>query len=146
MSRVSAGPTMSTAHFGCEGLLRGEVREPLSSSLPEVYCISSLGCHNKILQTVWLNAQGFMFLQFWSPGCARSRSDKVWSAARAFFLFADSRLSGSLYTQPHWELGPQRMNLRDGGGGQNSVYTSHLPEDVWEKAHCLVNTTVLTYW
>lgn len=30
--------------------------------------------------------------------------------------FADSRLSGSLYTQPHWELGPQRMNLRGGGG------------------------------
>lgn len=116
MSRISAGPTMSTAHFGCESLLRGEVREPLSSSLPEVYCISSLGCHNKIPQTVWLNAQGFMFLQFWSPGCARSRSDKVWSAARAFFLFADSRLSGSLYTQPHWELGPQRMNLRGGGG------------------------------
>lgn len=60
--------------------------------------------------------------------------------------FADSRLSGSLYTQPHWELGPQRMNLRQGEGGQNSVYTSHLLEDVWEKAHCLVSTTVLTYW
>lgn len=125
-SCISAGPTVSTAHFGCEDLLRGEVGEFLSSSLPEVYCISSLGCHNKILQAVWLNPQGFIFLQLWSPGSAKSRSDKVWSPARAFFLVC--RQSPSWLLRHTATLGV-RASTYEFWGEQNSVHISHLPEN-----------------